>query len=146
MSVPIDEAWAVLKQEAQPPGPMKFGPGESMSGQDFADRVHALQGFTATPMQPPGQQQPTAYEQTWGRPEPQWMKDLREKQALSAFRSAVRSGMARATTQPVQPAAEKKVGVMGKIKGGVKNAQDWWNTFKNEGKQGLERRRMGGNE
>tara|TARA_R100000152_G_C6609319_1_gene63727 strand:+ start:242 stop:574 length:333 start_codon:yes stop_codon:yes gene_type:complete len=83
MSVPIDEAWAVLKQEAQPP----------------------------TPMQPPGQQ-PTAYEQAWGRPEPQWMKDLREKQAMSAFRSAQ-------PAQPVQPAAEKKVGVMGKIKGGL---------------------------
>ena len=110
MSVPIDEAWAVLKQEAQPP----------------------------TPMQPPGQQ-PTAYEQAWGRPEPQWMKDLREKQAMSAFRSAQ-------PAQPVQPAAEKKVGVMGKIKGGVKNAQDWWNTYFNEGAQGLERRRMGGNE
>ena len=54
--------------------------------------------------------------------------------------------MARAPTQPVQPAAEKKVGVMGKIKGGVKNAQDLWNTLKNEGMQGLERRRMGGNE
>jgi hypothetical protein len=115
-SVPIDEAWAVLKQEAQP---------------------GAMTPPDPTLMQPPGQ--PTAYQQAWGRPEPQWMKDLREKQAMSAFRSAQ-------PVQPVQPAAEKKVGVMGKIKGGVKNAQNWWNTYLNEGARGLERRRMGGNE